>query len=67
MIEKVVIQMMEFLYFPEDKADYIPAAISLFFFVVAAIAAMYFFIKYSKKEEKKWEQRIDFNEDRKNN
>jgi preprotein translocase subunit YajC len=48
---------MEFLYFPEDKSEYIPAAISLFFFVVAAIAAMYFLVKHSKKEEKKWDDK----------
>ncbi|WP_194287368.1 hypothetical protein [Gracilibacillus oryzae] len=49
--------MMEFLYFPEDKAEYIPAAISLFFFVAAAIIAMYFLVKHSKKEEKKWDDK----------
>ena len=45
--------MMEFLYFPEDKSEYIPAIITLLFFIVLACVAMIFIIKASKKEEEK--------------
>lgn len=43
--------MMEFLYFPEDASDYIPAVISLVIFMAGAVVAMYLFKKKSKKEE----------------
>ena len=42
-----------FLYFPEDKTEYIPAVISALFFVIAAILTMRLIIKVSKKEAKK--------------
>lgn len=42
-----------FLYFPEDKSEYIPAAISAFVFLVAAIFTMRFIIKISRKEAEK--------------
>ncbi|MBA2175776.1 hypothetical protein H0266_12815 [Halobacillus locisalis] len=45
--------MMEFLYFPEDKSEYIPAIITLLFFIVLACVAMIFIIKASRKEEEK--------------
>ncbi|SFD93992.1 hypothetical protein SAMN05216238_10640 [Lentibacillus persicus] len=44
---------MEFLYFPEDKSEYIPAIIVLIIFIIGASIAMYFFIKHSKKEADK--------------
>ncbi|MDY0393158.1 hypothetical protein RWE15_00335 [Virgibacillus halophilus] len=37
--------MMEFLYFPENKAEYIPAVISLVIFMVGAVIMMYILIK----------------------
>ncbi|HLQ71780.1 MAG TPA: hypothetical protein VK142_08245 [Bacillota bacterium] len=43
---------MEFLYFPEDKTEYIPGIIMLLFFTLGAIVTTYFFFKLSKKEEK---------------
>lgn len=43
---------MEFLYFPEDKTEYIPSFILLVIFMIGAIGAMVFFYKKSKKEEK---------------
>ncbi|WP_217589175.1 hypothetical protein [Lentibacillus saliphilus] len=43
--------MMEFLYFPEDKSEYISAFISLTIFMLGAVAAMYFFYKKSRKDE----------------
>ncbi|WP_181397541.1 MULTISPECIES: hypothetical protein [Gracilibacillus] len=49
--------MMEFLYFPEDKAEYIPAVISLIVFVIGAFVAMHFIRKASKKEEEKFDQK----------
>jgi hypothetical protein len=41
-----------FLYFPEDKTEYIPAAISCLIFLAAAIFTMRLIIKVSKKQEK---------------
>ena len=42
-----------FLYFPEDKSEYIPAGITCFIFLVAAVITMRLIIRYSKKEEQK--------------
>jgi hypothetical protein len=42
-----------FLYFPEDKTEYIPAAITSFVFLIGAIFTMRFIIKVSKKEAQK--------------
>lgn len=42
---------MEFLYFPEDKSEYIPSLLILSIFVIGAIVAMYIFYKKSKKED----------------
>ena len=44
---------MPFLYFPEDKTEYIPAAISFFFFLAACILTFTGIVMYSKKEEEK--------------
>lgn len=44
--------MMEFLYFPEDKAEYIPSVIMLLIFTLGAVITTYFFFKISKREEK---------------
>jgi flagellar biosynthesis/type III secretory pathway M-ring protein FliF/YscJ len=42
-----------FLYFPEDKSEYIPAAISFAIFLFLAILVMRLIIKTSKKELEK--------------
>lgn len=42
-----------FLYFPEDKTEYIPAAISCIIFLIAAVFTMRYIIKVSKRDEKK--------------
>ncbi|MBP3038621.1 hypothetical protein J9303_03770 [Bacillaceae bacterium Marseille-Q3522] len=42
-----------FLYFPEDKSEYIPAIITLAVFMIAAVFFMRFIIQLSKREEKK--------------
>lgn len=42
-----------FLYFPEDKTEYIPAGITMVLFTVAAIFAFRFILKLSKKEQGK--------------
>ncbi|WP_230199726.1 hypothetical protein [Bacillus andreraoultii] len=44
---------MLYLYFPEDKSQYIPALISFTIFLVICILTFLWFIKYSKKEELK--------------
>jgi L-cystine uptake protein TcyP (sodium:dicarboxylate symporter family) len=60
--------MMPFLYFPEDKSEYIPAVIALVIFVILAGVAMYLIYKKSKKDEEKfnekYNQRISEAEDR---
>lgn len=47
---------MDFLYFPEDKTEYIPAVIMLVIFMIGAAAAMYFIYKKSKRDEARFEQ-----------
>jgi hypothetical protein len=42
-----------FLYFPEDKSEYGPAAITFIIFMIGAWLTMRFIIKVSKKEAKK--------------
>lgn len=43
--------LMPFLYFPEDKTEYIPAAISFAVFMVLMIFAFRWIRKNSKKQE----------------
>lgn len=45
-----------FLYFPEDKTEYISAGITCFIFLVAAVFTMRAIIRFSKKEELKTKQ-----------
>jgi hypothetical protein len=45
--------LFSFMYFPEDKTEYIPAVISLVIFSIFAYLAMRLFIKISKREEQK--------------
>ncbi|AZU63805.1 hypothetical protein [Neobacillus mesonae] len=50
-----------FLYFPEDKSEYIPAAISFVIFLIGAFITMRLIVKHSKKEAakaKKLEEQI---------
>lgn len=53
---------MEFLYFPKDKMEYIPAFISLVIFMMGAVAAMYLIYKKSKKDEKLFDKQFKDNE-----
>lgn len=48
---------MEFLYFPDDKSEYIPAIIQLVIFMALAGVAMYLFYRRSKKEEREFNQK----------
>jgi preprotein translocase subunit YajC len=48
--------LADFMYFPKDKTEYIPAVISLFIFIILAILAMRYFIVISKREAKKAKQ-----------
>lgn len=50
---------MEFLYFPEDKSEYIPAFITLVIFMIGAIATMYLFYRKSKKDEKYFDEKYE--------
>ncbi|KOO48514.1 hypothetical protein [Priestia koreensis] len=47
-MESFVLQL--FLYFPEDKSEYIPAAITCFIFLIGALITMRWIINVSKKE-----------------
>ncbi|WP_044338116.1 MULTISPECIES: hypothetical protein [Rossellomorea] len=42
-----------FLYFPEDKSEYIPASITMAIFLIAALLTFRLIIKVSKREELK--------------
>lgn len=42
-----------YLYFPDDKSEYIPAAIKLIVFLIGAIVFMRFIIVVSRRQEKK--------------
>ncbi|MGD6874511.1 hypothetical protein ACQCU1_20305 [Sutcliffiella horikoshii] len=44
-----------FLYFPEDKTEYIPAGITFVIFTIAAIFVFRYIIKVSKRESQKAE------------
>lgn len=53
--------LMPFLYFPEDKSEYIPAAISFIIFMTMMLFAFRWILKKSKKQEaetKELEERI---------
>ncbi|MBD7985619.1 hypothetical protein H9649_13570 [Sporosarcina sp. Sa2YVA2] len=43
--------LMPFLYFPEDKSEYIPAAISFAFFMVLLVLTFMWIKRNSKKQE----------------
>ncbi|WP_010676384.1 hypothetical protein [Bacillus timonensis] len=45
-----------FLYFPEDKSEYIPAGITTIIFLIVAFIVFRLFIKHSKKEQAKAEE-----------
>lgn len=48
-----------FLYFPEDKSEYIPAAISFSIFFLGALFTMWFIIRVSKREALKTKELED--------
>ncbi|WP_342514830.1 hypothetical protein MKY34_08920 [Sporosarcina sp. FSL K6-1522] len=53
--------LMPFLYFPEDKSEYIPAAFSMLFFGILLVLAYRWILRTSKKQElatKELEERI---------
>nr|WP_295971405.1 hypothetical protein [uncultured Bacillus sp.] len=53
-----------FLYFPEDKTEYIPAVIKLGIMVLIAVVVMKVVVSWSKREEKKakeLEKQLKFN------
>ena len=55
---------MEFLYFPEDKAEYIPAFFTIVLVMVLALATMYLFYKKSKKDEKIIDEQFEMDVDK---
>lgn len=42
-----------FLYFPEDKSEYIPAAISFFIFFILCVLTFRLIVRISKREAEK--------------
>jgi hypothetical protein len=48
MIQSFVLSL--FLYFPEDKSEYGPAAITFTIFLIGALLTMRYIIKISKRE-----------------
>lgn len=53
--------LMPFLYFPEDKSEYIPAAFSFVFFMILLVLTFRWIQRNSKKQEletKELEERI---------
>jgi flagellar biosynthesis/type III secretory pathway M-ring protein FliF/YscJ len=50
-ITSLILQL--FLYFPEDKSEYIPAAITFTIFFIAAIFFFRWIMKVSNKESEK--------------
>ena len=53
MPQSVLFIMGLFLYFPEDKREYIPAGLTMAIFLIFAILAMRFIILYNRKEVQK--------------
>jgi len=45
--------LMPFLYFPEDKVEYVPAALSFLFFMILLVLTFNWIRRHSKKEEEK--------------
>lgn len=56
-----------FLYFPEDKTEYIPAAITMVVFTIAAFFAFRFIVKHSKKEQGKVDELLKQSPENKGN
>ncbi|WP_342772450.1 hypothetical protein [Oceanobacillus arenosus] len=52
---------MPFLYFPDDKTAYLPAAITLIIFMAMAAVTMYLFYKKSKKDEQAFNAKYEKN------
>lgn len=55
---------MEFLYFPQDKSEYIPAFITLAIFMIGAAVTMYLFYKKSKKDEQYFNEKYNVSKSR---
>ena len=51
MMQAIIMNL--YLYFPEDKTEYIPAFIWMLVFFIGAFLTWRFVIKISKKEEEK--------------
>ena len=45
--------IVNFLYFPEDKSAYIPAAFQFLIFAILCVLAFRWIVKISKKQEEK--------------
>ncbi|OZU88558.1 hypothetical protein CIL03_09650 [Virgibacillus indicus] len=54
--------LMPFLYFPEDKSEYIPSFIVLGIFMILAVFATIWFFKKSKKDEREFNNKYNIKE-----
>lgn len=48
---------MPFLYFPDDKTEYIPAVITLVIFIALAVFFMRWIMKKSKRDQERFEKK----------
>ncbi|MCM3588451.1 hypothetical protein M3182_22505 [Mesobacillus maritimus] len=55
-----------FLYFPEDKSEYIPAAMWIIVAFILAVLLMRFFVKLSKKEEEQTTKNFSMKDEQRN-
>ncbi|MBU6080369.1 MULTISPECIES: hypothetical protein [Allobacillus] len=49
--------LMPFLYFPDDKTEYLPALLTMIGFFIVAVLAFILIKKISKKQEDKFNER----------
>ncbi|RPF50297.1 hypothetical protein [Aquisalibacillus elongatus] len=49
--------MMEFLYFPENKVEYIPALITLVLFIAFAVIVMKAIMRKAQREREQFESK----------
>ncbi len=56
---------MDFLYFPQDKTEYIPSLITLVIFILATAVTLYLFYRKSKKEEALFEEKYGLTKEKK--
>ncbi|NGP46619.1 hypothetical protein G4V62_17325 [Bacillaceae bacterium SIJ1] len=54
--------MFEYMYFPDNKLEYIPPVITMLIFMIGAVLVFRAFIRNSKKEEQRINKKYDLKE-----